>query len=98
MAKLYNIQTLRKIHATKTASNGVIYQTQDSKVDGGTRYYVGNSNGRLDEVTDITLIEETNNNVTVNEVDITALEADIARLEADKSSKCFTLAMAIALG
>ena len=97
MAKLYNITTLRKIHAEKRASNGVIYQSEDKRVDGGIRYFLGDGDGRLEEVTDITLIDEHNEVTNVIEADLTAIEARVTTLEQTKADKCFAMVMSIVL-
>jgi hypothetical protein len=96
MARIYSLTQLRKIHAEKSASNGVLYQTEDTRVD-GIRYFLGDSEGRLEEITDVTLIEGNTTNITSNDVDIAALQAEDARLEAVKADKCYAIAMSIIL-
>ncbi len=97
MAKIYSIEVLRSIHAKKEAGNGVKYQTADDRVE-GCRYFIGNENGHLDEITDVTLIDGNTINIESNDVDIAALQAEVIRLEAVKADKCFVVATNIFLG
>lgn len=90
MAKIYDLAQIKQIHRDKQAANGVIYQTID-------RYFKGTVEGYLDEVTDITFIDNNITNITNNTADITALVAEDARLESVKADKCFALAMSIIL-
>jgi len=80
MAKLYSISKLREIHSKKEALNGVTYQTEDNRID-GTRYFIGNSEGRLDEITDVTLIEDNTTTIAEIKADIEDLLRVIEDLE-----------------
>ena len=82
MAKLYSLQYLRRIHKEGKANNGVIYQTEDD---------------RIEEMTDVTLINEHNEVTNVIEADLTAIEARVTTLEQTKADKCYALAMSIIL-
>lgn len=90
MATIYELSDLRTLSKEKKALDNVVYQTED-------KYFLGDSTGRLTEVTDLTLIDINNTSITNNETDITALEAEDARLEKAKADKCFTIAMSISL-
>ena len=90
MAQIYELSYLTKLHKERKALNGVIYRTSD-------RYFKGNTDGRLDEVTDLTINNITNNNVTTIEADLTEVEGRVTNLETSKADKCFTIAMSIIL-
>ena len=88
MATLYDISQLKEIDNKKEAIEGKIYQTVNNK------YFKG-ENGRIIEVTDLTLIDQNTTNITNIIADITELENRTTTLEANQIDKCFVVAMSM---
>lgn len=97
MATLYDIKELQRIHKAGEAIEGRVYQTNTTDAKGNNQYFVGTSTGRLEAITNVTLIEDNSTNIEINQEDIDDLQAEVARLESVKANKCYALAMSIIL-